>query len=154
MAIRATDLQFYGLKNDGTLGSRISSNVLNNLMPSLTGVQNRDLATTTYVVGILNNHASLALTSARIYFRILDSFGANLFIGLDPLGPAAKTGQVWSPGATPPTFTTPTTVGTGLAVATLNPGFVISVWVRRAATGGQARRPEKNTLTITGTTAA
>jgi hypothetical protein len=153
--IKSTDIQIWGLNQSGTIRVQLQSNVLQNLFPNLTGVQNRDLNQTTYVVGILNNHSSLPLTSVKIYFRIVDARGATLSMALDPLGPVVKTGTVWSVGNGPATFTTPTTVGTGLAVATLNPGFVQSLWIRRTAVGGSSyARPERNTLTVTGTSAA
>jgi hypothetical protein len=153
--IKSTDIQVWGLNQSGTIRVKLASNVLENVFPNLTGVQNRDLNTVSYVVGILNNHATLALTSVRIYFRILDARGATLAMALDTLGPAVKTGVVWSPGSPPATFTTPVTVGTGLSVATLNPGFVQAVWIKRTAIGGSSyARPEKNTLTVTGTSLA
>jgi hypothetical protein len=152
--IQASQLEVWGLNQIGTLRVKLPSNTLDNLFPSLTGVQNRDGNTVSYVIAFVNQHPSLALTSARIYFRILNTGGATLAIGLDPLGPAAKTGNVWTPGTPPATFTTPTTVGTGLSVPTLNPGFAVAVWVRRTATASAKVRPEKNTLTITGTSAA
>ena len=113
MPIKSSDLQYWSVTQDGILKQRLSTNVLNNFMPSLTGVQNRDLSNVNYVIAILNNHASLALTSAKIYFRILDASGATLSMALDPLGPAVKTGTVWSPTNPPTTYTTPTTIGTG-----------------------------------------
>lgn len=152
--INSTDLQFWRVKSTGTLDYQMKSNSLDAFLPSLTSVQNRDLVSREYVLAIVNNHASLALTSARIYFRTLDTGGATLSIALDTLGPVVKTGNVWTPGSLPATFTTPTTIGTGLAVATLNPGFAIAVWVRRVATASPIKRPERNTLTITGTSAA
>jgi hypothetical protein len=154
MPIRSTDLHFYGMKQDGTLGSRLTSNVLQNVFANLTGVQNRDGVVNYAVIGVLNNHASLPLTSGKVYFRVPGAGGANLAIALDALGPQNKTGQVWTPGATPGTFSAPSTVGTGLTMATLNPGFVQAIWVRRTAVASAALRPERNTLTVTGTTAA
>lgn len=153
--IKSSDIQIWGLNQTGTLRVQLLSNTLENVFPNLTGVQNRDLNSVTYVVGVLNNHSSLPLTSVKIYFRILDPKGATLSMALDPLGPAVKTGNVWSPGSGPTTFTTPTTIATGLAVATLNPGYVQSVWIRRVAVGGTSyARPERNTLTVVGTSAA
>lgn len=153
--IKSTDIQVWGLNNDGTIRVKLASNVLGNVFPNMTGVQNRDLQQLTYVVGILNNHASLALTTVKIYFRIVDPKGAGLSMALDPAGPVVKTGKVWSPDTPPTTFTSPTTIASGLAVATLNPGFVQSVWIRRIAVGGTSyAHPERNTLTITGTSAA
>lgn len=154
MPIRSSDLQFWRVKSTGTLDYQMKSGSLDNFMPSLTGVQNRDLLSREYVLAIVNNHATLALTSARIYFRVAAPGGANLSMALDSLGPVAKTGAVWSVGSVPSTFTAPTTIASGLAVATLNPGFAIGLWVRRVATASAAMRPEKNTITIVGTTLA
>jgi hypothetical protein len=152
--ILSSQLELWGLNQSGTLRVKLSSNTMDNVFPSLTGVQNRDLQNISYVVAFVNQHPTLPLTSAKIYFRTLDSGGATLSIGLDPLGPAVKTGNVWTPGTPPATFTTPTTIASGLAVATLNPGFAVAVWIKRVATASAARRPERNTLTITGTSAA
>jgi hypothetical protein len=153
MAIKSTDLEMWSTTGAGNLGVKLASNVLNNAMPSITGVQNRDLVQTVYVVAFVNQHASLPLTSAKIYLRVVDPGGATLAIGLDALGAQPKTGQIWTPGAVV-TYSTPTTIAAGLSVATLNPGYAIAVWIRRTATASAARRPEKNTLTIVGTTAA
>jgi hypothetical protein len=153
--IKSSDLQYWKVANgSGLLVSKMTSGQLNNFLPSLTGVQNRDLNQTTYVFAIVNNHASLALTSARIYFRQLDPGGATLSMALDTRGVVNKNGPVWDSSNAPTSFVTPTTIGTGLAVASLTPGFAISVWVRRVATASGAKRPEKNTITITGTSAA
>jgi hypothetical protein len=152
--IKSTELELWGLNQNGTLSVKFKSNTLQNLFPNMTGVQNRDLQQLTYVVAFVNQNSSLALTSARIYFRVAQAGGANLSIALDPLGPVVKTGNVWSPSNPPTTFTAPTTIGTGLAVATLNPGFAIAVWVRRIAAASGAVKPERNTLTINGTSLA
>jgi hypothetical protein len=153
MAIKSTDIEMWSTIGGGFLSAKIPSNSLNNAMPSLTGVQNRDSVQNVYVLAFVNQHASLPLTSAKIYFRVVDGGGAALAIALDPLGAQPKTGQIWTPGASV-TYSTPTTIAAGLSVATLAPGNAIAVWVRRTASASAARRPEKNTLTIVGTTAA
>jgi hypothetical protein len=153
--IKSSDLEFWRVGNtSGLLVSKMTSGQLNNFMPSLSGTENRDLQNRNYVFAILNNHASLALTSARIYFRQIDSGGATLSIALDTRGVTVKTAPVWDASNPPVTFITPTTIGTGLSVPTLNPGFAIAVWVKRIATASAAKKPEKNTITITGTSAA
>jgi len=154
MPIKSTDIEWWRVKNSGLLDYKMQSGALANFMPNLTGVQNRDLNNTSYVLAIVNQHPTLPLTNARIYFRQIDTGGATLSIALDTAGAVVKTGNVWTPGTSPTTFTTPTTQGTGLLVSTLNPGFAISVWVKRVATASTAKKPERNTLTITGTTAA
>jgi hypothetical protein len=152
--IKSSDIEFWSVSGDGFLYQKLSSNVLNNMFASLTGVQNRDLRTDVKVIAIVNRHASLALTSMRVYFRVINSGGATLSIALDTLAPQVSTGKVAEPGTGPASFSTPTTVGTGLSVATLNPGFAQGIWVKRIATASAAVRPERNTLTVSGTSAA
>jgi len=154
MAIKATDLRWYSLNMDGGLSSRIAPATLHNVFGPITGAQNRDGITQYKIIAVVNEHASLPLTAARIYFRTVQSGGANIAMALDTLGPANKTGVVWTVGGTPTTFVSPVTFGTGLLVSTLNPGFAVAIWLRRSISSAAALRPEKTTLTIAGTTAA
>jgi len=152
MAIRSSDIGWYGTSSL-RLGPKLTSGVLNNIFPDLTGAQNRDLAVSHRAVAIVNNHATLTLTNARIWFRTVDPGGAGFAIALDSLGVVAKTAQIIE---TPSglTFTSPTTSGTGLLVSSLAPGQAVGLWIRRVATASAKRKPERNVLTITGTTPA
>lgn len=151
MAIPSTDLQLWSILNNGTLNARLASNALNNVFPSISGAQNRDRAVSLAYVVWLNNNASQALTACRIYFRVVTAGGATLEIALDPRGPQPRTGQFIDTSNPPTAYSTPTSIGAGLSVATLNPGNGIGVWIRRTATASAQMRPERNTLTLAGT---
>ena len=152
--IKSSELQLWNVYGSGYIQKKMVSNTLENIFPNLTGVQNRDQTVLTYVLAWWNTHPSLALTSARIYFRTYAAGGTNLAIALDTTGPAPANGVIWNFSNPPATYITPTTVGTGLSVPTLNPGYAVAFWIRRTATASAPLRPERNTITITGTSAA
>jgi hypothetical protein len=152
MAIKSSDLQWFYVGESGFIGGRITSGALHNVFSEISGARNRDLAVD-YRVIALRNVSAQTLTSARIWFRYVDPRGAGVGIALDPIGAVTATSRL-SGGVAPGTFSSPTTSGTGLAVASLAGGQAIGVWIRRNATASSGAFPERNIITVTGTTPA
>lgn len=104
-----------------------------------------------------NNHATLSLTLAAIYFQALTlGVGHAVAIGV---GSAAINGteQTVANETTVPVgvaFSSPVTLGTALALGSIPAGQHKAVWVRRTVTGGSAASANNYTLRTTGDTAA
>lgn len=154
MPIKSTDLKWYGVNSAGTIASNvILSNSLHAIFPEMTGAQNKAGSTQIRAIALKNTHATLTLTGVKIYFRSLDNAGGILDIALDTIG--ATTNSVVVDAANPPvSWSIPTTSAGGLSVASLAPGAAVGLWIRRRGNNSAQKKPERNTLTVVGTTPA
>lgn len=80
-----------------------------------------------------NTHATDAIAAAGIWIHADSVGGDSIAIGLDPAGVGA-TGATIADDSTPPvgvTFSTPSTEAAALAIAAMDAGESIAIWVRR-----------------------
>lgn len=135
----------------------------NNLFDDITGPENAALTVDYRCVFVLNDHATLPLTAAKVFLQAEVAGGADIAIGLDPAGVVARgsaSAQAASPAdeETAPagvTFSAPTTFAAGIALpADLAADECIAVWIRRTATDSAALNADGVTPRIEGSTAA
>lgn len=150
----------------GSLGKYTSTTVMpagaNGLFDDVTGAENAASDVEYRAFDVLNNHATLTLTSAVIYLSNQVAGGTTVAIAVDDIGPVAKgsaaQGAVIADESTAPTgvgaFSSPTTAGTGLPLGNIGPGQVRRVWVRRSAANTAPVNADGVTFTVTGDTAA
>jgi hypothetical protein len=131
---------------NGSLGKYISTtiwngNTINDLFPDLTVEDNINEVVDYRCVFLFNNHTSLPLKNTVLWISYEVSGGANMAIGLDPVGSTLKN-SVISQASTIPNantvpsgvvFSTPLSKGTGLTIGDLNAGSVYGIWIRRTA---------------------
>lgn len=160
MPIRSADLQWWFAGADRTLssGRALVSNKLNEVFPDMSGASNRD-SIVDYVRSVtIINQSALTLSSAKVFFKTVDGGGATHRIAWDVLGVVSGGGIVVSKYEDRPTVFSSAYVSfaTGLALpASLAAGQAITLWIQRQGQNYPAgRKPERNTLTIQGTTPA
>lgn len=151
----------------GSLGKYISTTqitdaTLNNLFDDVTGDENAALDVEYRCFMVHNNHATLTLLSPVVWISAEVSGGTNIAISVDSTAAsavgasAAQAKQVADESTAPSTqtFTSPTSKGTGLALADLPPGQVKAIWVRRTATNSSALNNDGATIRVEGDTNA
>jgi hypothetical protein len=180
MPIQSSDIVFkYSLKTGSagnsaaqpdpaqSLGKYISTTVwaggvLHDLFPLITGAQNAGFAVDYRCIFVHNAHASLPLTSAKVWISAEVASGATAAIGIDPtaasaIGASSAQAVQVTDGNTAPvgvTFSSPTTEGAGLSLGDIPAGSCKALWVRRSATNSAALNNDGFTLTVKGDTAA
>lgn len=141
----------------------VSGTALNNLFDDVSGAENAASDVEYRCFFIHNNHGSLTYQNVVVYVSGGDpAGGANVAIGVDTtaasaIGSAsAQALEVANEGTAPAgvTFSTPTTVGTGLTVGNIPAGSCRAVWIRRSATNSAAVTAETVTIAVSGDTAA
>lgn len=151
----------------GSLGkyvstTEITSAVLYNLFPTLTGDQNASSADDYKCVFIHNKHATLTLMNPVVWLTNLTSNSTTYSIGVDS-NPASAVASgsaqaalvattANAPGGV--TFTAPTTKVGGIALGDIGPGQVRAIWVKRHANNTGALASDSITLAIDGDTRA
>lgn len=128
-------------------GGYVSTTLLNletlsqNLFADVTDIQRRDGYTDYRCIAIHNTSDTESATGLVAWIETQPSITA-IAIGLDPAGASADDSSsaqgTTSDGTTAPSgvsFSSPSTEGTGLSVATLAAGQVAFLWVRRTVTG-------------------
>ncbi len=142
--------------------TQISSGVLYNLFPTLTGDQNATQASDYKCIFIHNSHATLTLLTPVVWLTSLTASSTTYAIGLDS-NPASAIGSSAAqaaliattndvPGGV--TFSSPTTKVGGIALGNIGPGQVIALWVRRKANNTGALANDSVTLALDADTAA
>jgi hypothetical protein len=179
MAITASDIVFRysttsGSAGDttagtaaGSLGKYVSTTAWAgggaDLFDAVTGTENAASESEYRCVFVLNNHATLTLTSAVAYVSAETAGGAVVAIATDNIGPVAKgsssaqAAQIANEDTGPSSvsaFSTPTTDGTGLSLGSIAPGEVKAIWVRRTTANTAALDTDGFTLAVAGDTAA
>lgn len=105
---------------------------------------------------ILNNHASLTLTSAVYWITALStSPSTEVDVGLDPAGKNGTATTIANEQTAPAgvTFSRATTKGAGLSLGSLLPGEFTAVWIRRTVSAGGAAGPDEFEVAVEGDTA-
>lgn len=178
-AIVAGDIKFHKSVVTGAAGNSVANNVngtyngkyasttlwaggaANDLFDDITGAQNAASQVDYAGLPIENSNAANDWVTPVVYVSAETAGGANLAIGVDPtaslaVGSASAQMVTIANNTTAPagvTFSTPTTVGTGLALGTINKGgFVKGLWLRRTATNSAALSNDGATITVQGDT--
>lgn len=149
-----------------SLGDQISTTTmpsasLHNLFDAISGAENVDGAVDYRCIFIHNNHATLAYTGVVVFLSAETAGGANAAISVDttgvtPLNHGSAQAKTIANETTAPsgqTFTSPTTIGAGLAIGTIPAGSVAAVWVRRTAVNSPALSLDSVTISVAGDTA-
>lgn len=179
MAITATDIVFRysvvtGSAGDstagtatGSLGKYVSTTAwttgTNSLFDNVSGDENAASTVDYRCVFVLNNHATLTLQTAVVYFTETAA-GASVAIALDNIAISAKGSASAQAAQIANETTAPTGVGTfstaaitkaaGLSIGNLTPGQVKAIWIRRTAANSAALDADGFTLNVAGDTAA
>lgn len=135
---------------------------LNSLFDDITGAENNSDTVDYRCIFVLNNHASLTLLNASVYLSAQVPDGASIAIAVDNIAASAKgasgaqaaviSNELVAPvgvGA----FSSPSSLGTALALGDIGPGQVKAFWVQRSATHSIAVSNDGVTFAIAGDTA-
>ncbi len=149
----------------GSLGKYIStteltSAVLYNLFPTLTGDQNFNELSDYKCLFIHNKHATLTLVTPILWLTSKTASSTTYTIGLDTnlasaIGAASAQAALVATTANAPagvTFSEPLTKGAGLAVGDLLPGYARAFWVKREANNTGPVNADNITLALDGDT--
>jgi hypothetical protein len=142
--------------------TNISGTSLNNIFDDVTGDENAASDVEYRCVFILNGHATLTLTSVKLWIASETAGGASLAFGADPTAASAKgaataqavavaTEQDAPAGVT---FSAPTTKAAGISLGDIGPGQVKAFWLRRTAANSAAINLDGATWQVQGDTAA
>lgn len=133
---------------------------LNDLFADITGAQNAASQVDYAGLAVLDNNASNILQNAVVYISAETAGGASIAVGADTTAASAKgsaTAQLLTiaNNTTAPagvTFSSPTTLGTGVALGNIGIAQVKGVWVRRTAANTSALSNDGMTLAFAGDT--
>jgi hypothetical protein len=142
--------------------TEISSGVLYNLFPTLTGDQNSSGASDYKCVFVHNKHATLTLIAPVIWLTSLTASSTTYSIGLDsnPVsaqGATSAQAALIATTANAPagvTFSAPISKSTGIVLGDIPPLSVIGIWIQRKANNTGALASDSVTLALDGDTQA
>jgi hypothetical protein len=148
-----------------SLGKYISTTVfpdatLNALFDDVSGAENAAATVDYRCLFVHNSNASNALENAVVYLSAEVAGGASIAVGADTTAASAigassaQAVQVASETTAPAgiSFSSPTTIGTGVALGTIPAGQCKAFWVRRTAANTAALSNDGVTLTVAGDT--
>lgn len=151
----------------GSLGKYISTTqwaggVANDLFDDISGAENAASTVDYRCIFIHNSNAANAYQNAVMYLSAEVAGGATVAIGVDTtaasaVGSATAQALTIANETTAPagvTFSSPTTLGTGIALGTIPSGNVRAVWIRRTAANTAALSGDGVTLALSGDTGA
>lgn len=131
---------------DASLGgwcstTELSLTALHDLYDVITGTENAASVVDYRAMFVANTHATLTLIGAAVYLLSQGAGGADISIGLDPVGVvdrnsgSAQGTSIANELAVPSgvTFSAPTTTGAALAIGDIAPGKGYMIWIRRTA---------------------
>lgn len=146
---------------NASLGKYISTTALgtsaNGMFDNVTGAENAASDVEYRCIFVLNNHATLTMLSAVAYLSAEIAGGAGVALAVDSTAASAKGASAAqaltivdenTAPAGPLTFSSPTTVGTGIALGDIPAGSCRAVWVRRTAANSAALDSDGFTLGI------
>lgn len=148
----------------GSLGKYMSTTevVGADLFDDISGAENAAEDVEYRCVFVTNTHASLTAQSAKVWLSSETAGGADVAIGLDPVGvvagdsesdqAATAADEGTAPGGV--SFSSPTTEGAALDIGDVEPGECVAVWWRRTATDSAAVDDDGATLRFRCDTAA
>ncbi len=151
---------------NGSLGKYASTTAwtggsLNDLFDDISGAENAASTVDYRGIAVLNNNASNVFENPVIYISAETAGGASIALAVDSTATSAKgsasaqmlqiANETTAP-AGPLTFSSPTTVGTGLALSNIPTSNVKGIWIRRTAANTAALSADGFTLAIAGDT--
>lgn len=142
--------------------TEVSGTALNNLFDNVSGPENAASDVEYRCVFVHNNHGSLTYQAPLIYISSEVAGGASIALAVDStaasaIGSASAQALTIADESTAPvglSFTSPTTVGTGLALGDIAAGYCKAFWVRRTAANTVALDSDGGSIMISGGTAA
>lgn len=138
-----------------------AGSVLNDLFDDISGAENAASTIDYRGLALLNNNASNILQNAVVYLSAEVAGGASIAVAADSTAASIKTNasaqmlQIASETTAPAgplTFSSPTTIGAGVALGNIGIAFVKGVWVRRTAANSAALSADGVTLAFAGDT--
>lgn len=150
----------------GSLGKYASSTAwaggsLNDLFDDISGAENAASTVDYRGIAILNNNASNTLENAVVYISAETAGGASVAVAVDSTAASAKgsasaqmlqiANETTAP-AGPLSFSSPTTIGTGLSLGNIAVANVKGIWIRRTAANSVALSSDGVTIAVTGDT--
>lgn len=132
----------------------------NDLFADITGAQNAASQVDYAGLAVLDNNASNILQNAVVYLSSEVAGGASIAVGADTTAASAKGSAsaqlvTIASSTTAPagaSFSSPTTVGTGVSLGNIGIAQVKGVWVRRTAANTAALSNDGVTLAFAGDT--
>jgi len=129
----------------------------NDLFADISGAENAASTVDYAGLAILNNNASNVAENGVVYLSSEVAGGASIAVGVDTTATSAKgsaTAQlltIANKNTAPAgvTFSSPTTIGTGLALSNIPTSNVKGIWVRRTAANTAALSNDGVTLAVT-----
>jgi hypothetical protein len=148
-----------------SLGDQISTTTIadataNAVFDDISGAENAASTVDYRCIFIHNSNASNALQNAVVYLSSEVAGGASIAIGVDTtassaVGAASAQALTVANETTAPagvSFSSPTTVGTGLSLGNIAAGSVKAIWVRRTAANSAALSNDGVTIAVAGDT--
>lgn len=150
---------------NGSLGKYASTTAwaggsANDLFDDISGAENAASTVDYRGIAILNNNASNSLQNAVVYISAETAGGASCAVAVSGTAASAKGGasaqmetianETTAPSG--PSFSSPTTSGTGLSLGTIPVANVKGIWIRRTAANSAALSADGVTIAITGDT--
>lgn len=138
--------------------TQITSATLNNLFDDVSGAENLAEESEYRCIFIHNNHATDDFLNVKAYILSEVADGADIAIGVDTTAASAVDSatdqalEVADEDTAPVgvTFSSPTTLATGIDVGDLLAGQVRAIWIRRTAANSDALSNDGVTLRIQG----
>jgi hypothetical protein len=130
---------------------------LNDLFADISGTENAASQVDYAGLAILNNNAANVAENGVVYISAETAGGASIAVGVDTTATSAKgsasaqlvtiASRTTAPAGA--AFSSPTTIGTGLALSNIPTSNVKGVWVRRTAANTAALSADGVTLAVT-----
>lgn len=150
----------------GSLGKYISTTAwaggaLNDLFDDISGAENAASTVDYRCIFIHNSNAANTYENVVVYLSAETAGGASIAIATDniaasAIGATAAQAAEIATETTAPTgvsaFSSPTTVGTGLALGNIPSGQTRAIWIRRTAANTAALSNDGVTIAVTGDT--
>lgn len=149
----------------GSLGKYASTTAwaggsANDLFDDISGAENAASTVDYRGIAILNNNAANSYQNAVVYISAETAGGASIAVGVDSTAASAKgsasaqmltiANETTAPAAI--SFSSPTTVGTGLSLGTIPVANVKGIWIRRTASNSAALSSDGVTIAVAGDT--
>lgn len=150
-----------------SLGDQISTTqwtggTINDLFDNISGAENAASVVDYRCIFVHNNNGANTLQNAVVYLSAEVGGGASIAVAVDGIAAsaigsgsaqaAAVANETTSPGAGAGAFSSPTTVGTGLALGDIPVGQCKAFWIRRTAANTAALSNDGVTIGIGGDT--
>lgn len=143
MAIKAAELQF---RNDS--GAILTTGKLNNLFGNTT----TSGGTTYEGLEVRNLNPTLTLSGVRAWLT-LDARGGTFAIAYDSASGIIAAAEAWDASVDPAalSYSSPTSLTTGIVLGNLAPETKARIWCRRVVVGASVATPENNRVWVGGT---